>query len=170
MRRRNPQYLLPPMTARHEHNTRLVDLKTSHAGQWTHTCTEAADVRACTCTASALRQQTCASMRGTGLKAASVGPSGRPDRSAVRAPEPGDRFPVPPPRPAARSGRGLTFCRFGTLHVQRRPTGAREERTTVLCVSASVSERDKPRIKKNGKAQRHQGRIWYSEGPCQTGI
>jgi hypothetical protein len=29
---------------------------------------------------------------------------------------------------------------------------------------------DKPGIKKNGKAQRHQARIWYSRGGgCQTG-
>jgi hypothetical protein len=47
---------------------------------------------------------------------------------------------------------------------------AQPARTTVLCcVSASVSERDKPRIKKNGKAQRHQGRIWYSRGAVSDG-
>lgn len=40
------------------------------------------------------------------------------------------------------------------------------ERTTVLCVSASASERDK---QKNGKAQRDQGRIWYSRGPVSGG-
>jgi hypothetical protein len=118
-------------------------------------------VRACTYMHCIGSRRTPQCERGTGSKAASVGPSGRPDRSAVRAPEPGIGF--------HRPARLLDLGSRPHVLAPSMCCAAQPARTTVLCVSASVSERDKPRIKKNGKAQRHQGRIWYSRGAVSDG-
>lgn len=170
---------------RHEQNTRFVDLKTPRiAGHASHRAASLPTtpvatmvllrqscVRVRTCTASAADARLNAS-EGRDLKAASVGPVrsghrvlGRPERRA-RAGAPGS-VSTAPPVPAARSARGLapsSMCGAG----QPARLRSRGPPCRAACL-ASVSERDKPRIKKNGKARRDQGRVWYSRGAVSDG-